>query len=158
MSITNQLSGLHSIVHSRTAVTTGPDKGKHSGAGSDTVRMVLNTLKEVIEKLKNDTTLDGATNEPAPEVMTGDAGEFAARWNTATPEQREDRWQRMQRAFDVSNKCFQEDHEALLDQVRSMSAKRATAISEVQGLLDSLDDHITQDEIYSALKEIKEAL
>ncbi|QZD98646.1 hypothetical protein SEA_JEMERALD_58 [Microbacterium phage Jemerald] len=89
-----KLAGIRRVLDSRTLVTQGPDAGKHSGAGADTVVKVLDVLQEVITEL----TDQGPT------------------------------------------------------------AKIEYAKSELQGLLDSLDSHITQDEIYSAIKTIQEAL
>lgn len=102
--------------------------------------------------------LNGATNEPAPEYMIANAGEFAARWNTLETAQREALWERIRQNNDTAMKCFQQDHDVLLEQLRDSSNRRATARSEIQGLLDSLDSHVTQDEIYSAMKAIQEAL
>lgn len=50
------------------------------------------------------------------------------------------------------------DHEGMEVQLGVQARKLNHAKSELQGLLDSLDDHITQDEIYSAIKTIKEEL
>ncbi|WNM75103.1 hypothetical protein SEA_MORRIGAN_58 [Microbacterium phage Morrigan] len=103
-------------------------------------------------------TLDGATNEPAPGTWSASAGEFAARWNVLTPADRERYWEFIKDAQQRSHDCVLKDHESLQEEVTRLSQKRSQAHSELGGLLDSLDSHITQDEIYSAIKAIQEAL
>jgi len=102
--------------------------------------------------------LDGATNEPAPEYAIATAGEFAARWNTLESAQREAMWERIRQNNLAALNCFQRDHDALAEQLGDRDQRRTTARSDIQGLLDSLDSHVTQDEIYSALRAIQEAL
>ncbi|QWS69724.1 hypothetical protein SEA_WILLIAMSTRONG_57 [Microbacterium phage WilliamStrong] len=102
--------------------------------------------------------LDGATNEPAPDTMIASAGEFAARWNTMEAGQREALWERIRQSNETAVQCFQRDHDALQEQLRASDQRRASARSEIQGLLDSLDSHVTHDEIYSQLRTIQEAL
>lgn len=46
----------------------------------------------------------------------------------------------------------------VIEEMGNVLTELESAKSELQGLLDSLDDHITQDEVYSAIKDIKEAL
>lgn len=72
-------------------------------------------------------TLEGATVDPAPDTMIGTAGEFAARWNTMTPEKREQVWKRIQDSGDTAAKCWQADHEALAAELRALQNSRAYA-------------------------------
>lgn len=102
--------------------------------------------------------LDGATNEPAPEYASATAGEFAARWNTRTPEERESLFQAIREAQHMSYQCHVRDHTGLESEWEALNHKVSTAKSELTGLLDSLDSHITQDEIYSAIQAVREAL
>lgn len=102
--------------------------------------------------------LDGATNEPAPDTMISTAGEFAARWNTLESHERENLWERIRQNNETAMQCFQRDHDQLTDSLELSRTKRAHARSEIQGLLDSLDSHVTHDEIYSQLRAIQEAL
>jgi len=102
--------------------------------------------------------LDGATNEPAPETLIASAGEFAARWNVMEPAERERVWKAIQGACNDGYQCHVKDHAGMEAEHAALFQRHVVAKSELQGLLDSLDDHITQDEIYSAIKDIKEAL
>lgn len=58
-------------------------------------------------------TLDGATNEPAPYTQISNAGEFAAMWNHRTPAQREEIWKQIKSATEDGHRCFIEDHDGL---------------------------------------------
>lgn len=63
--------------------------------------------------MSDDTQLDGAT-QPPPEARAATAGEFAARWNAHTPEEREAAWQYIRNAMSDSIRCFIQDHEGQL--------------------------------------------
>lgn len=62
-------------------------------------------------------TLDGATSEPERGVQLATAGEFAARWNTWTPEHQQQAFENMQEAMRTRNRCFMEDHDGLKEQL-----------------------------------------
>ncbi|QKN87815.1 hypothetical protein NEBULOUS_54 [Microbacterium phage Nebulous] len=95
----------------------------------DAIRILL----EQVDELKPGTTLDDATNEPAPGTEIATAGEFAARWNTWTPDQREAVWVQIRKAADDGHKCFMEDHEGLKEQFNERSAK----LSQISLVLQS---------------------
>ncbi|AXQ52922.1 hypothetical protein SEA_NEFERTHENA_59 [Microbacterium phage Neferthena] len=85
----------------------------------DAIRILL----EQVDELKPGTTLDGATNEPAPHTEIATAGEFAARWNTWTPDQRDAVWVQIRKAADDGYKCFMEDHEGLKEQLAAANLR-----------------------------------
>lgn len=158
MSAVDKLVDITRFLDSRTLVIIGIDRGKHSGATPATVAKVLETLKEVIAELSGAPALDGATNTPLEGVMLNSAGEFAARWNVMEPAERERVWKAIQDACNDGYQCHVKDHTTLEREWEELLHKRNTALSELSGLQDSLDEHITHDEIYSMLQTIKEAL
>lgn len=72
--------------------------------------------------------LNGATNEPAPDTEIANAGEFAARWNTWEPEQREKVWAQIQSGVKDGQRCFLEDH----DGMKGMVAEQQLRILALQ--------------------------
>lgn len=56
------------------------------------------------------TDLDGATTLPGEAAITANAGEFAALWNNAHPERREQIHQHLLRAGEEAHRCFIQDH------------------------------------------------
>lgn len=69
-------------------------------------------------------TLQGATDMPDEGRRVANAGEFAAAWNARTDQQREDLVVQLLHQQDTSIKCFQQDHDSLLEQLRAVEAKR----------------------------------
>lgn len=63
------------------------------------------------------TVLDGATQLPDEGHRVASAGEFAAVWNTRTPEQREKLVQLLLDQQSRAHTCFIEDHEGLKQQL-----------------------------------------
>lgn len=90
--------------------------------------------------------------------MLSSAGEFAARWNALRPDVREKLWKALQSAANDGYQCHLKNHDGLEAEHAALFQKHVAAKHEIQGLLDSLDSHVTQDEIYSQLKTIQEAL
>lgn len=65
------------------------------------------------------TDLDAATT-PGPEnTYPADAGEFAARWNEWTTEQREDWVQAVVRGSEERSACFMRNHEGQIHRLRA---------------------------------------
>lgn len=60
------------------------------------------------------THLDGATTIAAPGTESRNAGEFAARWNAMTNEQRELAWRTVREGLARGTACFTERHEEAL--------------------------------------------
>lgn len=81
----------------------------------------LDEMKAINKRFMNDeaTLLDGAQIiEPEHGVQMRRAEEFAARWNSWTPEHRQKAFENMQEAMSARNRCFQQDHDGLQDQLR----------------------------------------
>lgn len=54
--------------------------------------------------------LEGATSLGEPWAHAADAGEFAARWNALSPEDRENAHRALQRSMGEATACFVENH------------------------------------------------
>lgn len=83
----------------------------------DAARVVLELLATLAPEL------EGATVEPAEGAQTSSAGEFAARWNTLTPEWRDRAFKSFKDAQEMSMRCFIEDHDQLKRQVNDQFEK-----------------------------------
>lgn len=59
--------------------------------------------------------LDGATVAPPSDIWAASPGEFAARWNAMTSEERSSCVAAVRRDSERSLRCFQQDHEGQLD-------------------------------------------
>lgn len=65
-----------------------------------------------------ETALAGATDVGPEFSYPADAGEFAARWNAATPERREEVVRRLVRDSESASTCVMQDHQVLLSELR----------------------------------------
>lgn len=68
-------------------------------------------------RVPDQTILADASSVPEPGVSPSNAAEFAALWNTRTPEQREKLVQVLLDQQSSAHKCFMEDHEGLKQQL-----------------------------------------
>ncbi|QZE10344.1 hypothetical protein SEA_KATCHAN_56 [Microbacterium phage KatChan] len=96
-------------------------------------------------KASADTSLAGATREPALGVVPATAGEFAAIWNGRTTEQREQMLRSINASGDTAAKCWQADHEGLERELQSIREQRARVHS--QPLRESIEN-LLADELY----------
>lgn len=78
--------------------------------GSSIVVLGWEAVERILDKLS---TLADASTAPEPGVQPANAAEFAALWNTRTPEQREKLVQLLLDQQERAHKCFIEDHEQL---------------------------------------------
>jgi len=107
------------------------------------------------------TVLNGATNEPAPETEINSAGEFAAYWNTQTPERREEMVQQIKRAQKQATDCFIRDHDNLeerlrwaYNQITTLSANRfCEAYREIDGRACILEPDHMGDHKFSRVRD-----
>lgn len=143
--VRSRVAGIRRLLDGRTVVTQGPDRGKHSGAGSDTVVRVLELLDAVLAEMPESVAkLDGATHQPIDgEVM--DAGTFAARWNIRNQYERQAWFERIVRAGDEASACYLKDHEGAVNQLASIDEHRAQLRS--QPLRDNIEN-LLADELY----------
>lgn len=88
--------------------------------GSTVAALGWEELERILNKLTG-TTLEGATNEPAEGTQIANAGEFAAKWNTGSVEDRERITAMLTKAVEDSMRCFIEDHEGLKAQFDVLS-------------------------------------
>jgi len=79
-----------------------------------------------IAELERLTELDGATFVPEEGAQVSNAGEFAAYWNSLTPERRELMVVAMRDSASAALKCFIENHENRIPELEG----RITAIRE----------------------------
>lgn len=143
--VRSRIAGIRRLLDGRTVVTQGPDRGKHSGAGSDTVVRVLELLDAALAEMPESVAeLDGATHQPIDgEVM--DAGTFAARWNIRNQDERQAWFERIVRAGDEASACYLKDHEGAVNQLASIDEHRAQLRS--QPLRDNVEN-LLADELY----------
>lgn len=80
-------------------------------------------------------TLEGATDRGEPNAYARDAGEFAARWNAASEEQREDRVRWMVKSSQDAAACFERDHEGRIEWLELQLRKRGAQVVELQAAL-----------------------
>jgi len=76
--------------------------------------------------------LEGATSAGDPWAYPAAAGEFAARWNAAPPEERERRVQGMVTASQRSARCFDYDHEGQLRWLQEQVMRLTAALDDAQ--------------------------
>lgn len=116
------------------------DAGVYTEADDDPLLAGAGAVADVILSRLAETTLQGAT-VPAPdgtEIVT--AGEYAAAWNAATPEDRQEHLQRVRSTAATALQCFLEDHGALTELVtywRSRAHHAEDALATVQAELRS---------------------
>jgi hypothetical protein len=67
--------------------------------------------------------LDGATTLPPEWAQIGNAGEFAAVWNSRTPAEREAWIQRWGSVADTASRCVMQNHDGMYHQLALASAK-----------------------------------
>lgn len=97
-------------------------------------------------------SLQGATTEPTPDRYPSDPGEFAATWNSWSVYRRERFLANMIQASERAAACLIQDHLGTLHAAQQATdALKARYRAEIRGLMDSLDEHITPDDMYQAL-------
>jgi hypothetical protein len=96
---------------------------EHDGPHRDGSYWVARHAEDSVQHWKPDTVaaLYGATNEPAPESRVGNAGEFAARWNTLDSAAREMWFQLIQQNGVMASRCVVEDHYGAVQALNRLS-------------------------------------
>lgn len=84
------------------------------------------------------TELDGATSPGERYAESANAGEFAARWNAGTEEQREKVLQGIKGLTREGARCFEQDHVHEIESMRAALAARATADQSAEEQLGKL--------------------
>lgn len=74
--------------------------------------------------------LDGATVRPEPNVYAATPGEFAATWNEATEERRQEWLDRSRESSETAMRCWMMQHDAQLQWAESRLAAVREAIAE----------------------------
>jgi len=101
------------------------------GAHLGTVVVDLGVVPDV--RIIPKDALGGATAVPVEGARSTSAGEFAAKWNSLDPEDREKWVRRIEDNADDAIRCFQADHEAAVDVAHraSIDARRAHTALEL---------------------------
>jgi hypothetical protein len=92
------------------------------------------------------TALDGATEPPDPGRQCADAGEFAARWNAHTPEDRDEWVRNVNRALQEASTCFTMNHVRRIEMLEAQNAILRGPDSDER-------DALITDPILAALRE-----
>lgn len=89
-----------------------------SGALSEQqLHAYIHTLARTAVEALTAVELEDPEVQPAPNVAVATAGEFAAIWNAATPEHRQNITDVIMARQDEAISCFMEDHDGLKDEV-----------------------------------------
>ena len=96
----------------------------------------------------SNSNLEGATQPNPPNSYPSNAGEFAARWNAADPEDREARVQSLVRTSETAYTCLMQQHEGYIanltaeseDLRRLLEEAENRRVRDVQSVLDQRDD------------------
>lgn len=97
-----------------------------------TKREALEALAVAQARIAELEVLHGATEEPAPNVLVGSPGEFAARWNRWSSEDRERVTRTLVEQSAAAVRCFVEDHNGMKARHDARVAELAALVGEAR--------------------------
>ena len=94
----------------------------------------------------DDSILDGATTPPPEGAYASDGGEFAARWNALTPEQRDEAAHAWQGVSRRAIECVAKDHDGLTTELETIRGLHLIATDNAARLRSAAEEALRQIE------------